>query len=581
MESWVNKLIVVIPAYEPMREFVDYAKTVAAFAKRLVVVNDGSGREYDGIFKKIASIENVDYISYGENRGKGYALKAAFKFCTESFSENDIIVTADCDGQHTAEDVLALYRAAIENTGALVLGARDFREEHVPKRNRFGNTFSRGLYKLLYGIKLYDTQTGLRGFNVALARKFLHLRGNRFEYELGQLIFSHKSGVKTVQIPIKTVYPGKQEEHTSHFRPIRDSMRVIGAMLSNLGFYFASSALSAAVDVGAFYLLSAVLLGDRTWYVTLVSTVVARLLSSVVNFTLNFKYVFASKDKRAVLRYYALWCVQLSFSFGIAAVFSELFGLWGIYLTVAKGFADLCLALLSYQVQRVWVFADASHRFWSPGIRALKAVATLFSKEYRCNCTESDTGVVYVARHLDMHGPYTTLKWMPFDFHPMILSVFFDRECAYKQYSEYTFTKRAGKPVGSFNIKAWISSLVVPVFVKGVKGIPVYRDKRAARTFVAMLQALERGEPIMVYADVDYTAGADRESPIYEGFLYAGEYYKRKTGESLRFIPVFIDDERRLITQSKPIVVDNFYGQKDAAAAYLRAAINGKDTDAC
>lgn len=580
MIASTKRLIVVIPAYEPGENFIDYAKTVAAFAWRLVVVNDGSNSEYDAIFEKIAEIENVDYIFYEKNRGKGYALKTAFKFCTESFSDDDIIVTADCDGQHMAEDVLAVYHAATEYTDALVLGSRDFREGHVPKRSRFGNTFSRRLYKLLYGIRLYDTQTGLRGFNVALARKFLCVRGNRFEYELGQLIFSHKEGINTVQIPIKTVYPESKDEHISHFRPIRDSVRVIGAMLSSLGTYFLSSALSAVVDVGAFYLLSAILMGDRVWYVTLISTVVARLLSSALNFMLNFKYVFRGKERRAVLRYYALWFVQLSLSFAITAVLS--IGLWGFGLAVAKGGADLCLALISYRVQRAWVFAvRGRHNFWSPLIKAIKAVACTFSKEYRCNCIEPRGAAVYVARHLDMHGPYTTLKWMPFDFHPMVLSVFFDRKSAYKQYAEYTFTKRVGKAGGRVNLKAWAASRVVPGLVKGVKGIPVYRDKRAVKTLRAMLEVLKMGEAVMVYADVDYTAGADRESPIYEGFLYAGEYYKKKTGESLSFIPVFIDDERRLINQFKPVTVDDFYRQKDAAAAYLRAAINGKDTDAC
>ena len=48
-----ENLIVIIPAYEPPREFVDYARRVAEFARELVVVNDGSGSEYDGIFKEI------------------------------------------------------------------------------------------------------------------------------------------------------------------------------------------------------------------------------------------------------------------------------------------------------------------------------------------------------------------------------------------------------------------------------------------------------------------------------------------------------------------------------------------------
>jgi len=52
-----EKLIVIIPAYEPPREFVQYAATVASLAGGLVVVNDGSSAEYDDIFREISEKE--------------------------------------------------------------------------------------------------------------------------------------------------------------------------------------------------------------------------------------------------------------------------------------------------------------------------------------------------------------------------------------------------------------------------------------------------------------------------------------------------------------------------------------------
>ncbi|MBE6665161.1 MAG: glycosyltransferase [Ruminococcaceae bacterium] len=113
MKPWTNmrradmnkeKLIVIIPAYEPTREFTDYARRVAAFAEELVVVNDGSGSDYDGIFKEIQAIENVKYITYGENHGKGYALKRAFQYCADTYDDSYACVTADCDGQHDTRD---------------------------------------------------------------------------------------------------------------------------------------------------------------------------------------------------------------------------------------------------------------------------------------------------------------------------------------------------------------------------------------------------------------------------------------------------------------------------------------------
>jgi len=306
-----QNLIVIVPAYEPPAEFIDYAKEVAASAKRLVVVNDGSNSSYDSVFEEIAAIENVDYLTYGENHGKGYALKYAFKHCIESFSADDIIVTADCDGQHKVKDVMGVFRVVSDRKEGLVLGSRDFNEKNVPKRSRFGNTFTRRLYKLLYGLKLYDTQTGLRGFTVELAKSLIKIKGDRFEYELGQLIWTKKNGVPIYETPIDTVYPENVEDHVSHFRTIRDSLRVMGVMLSNLAWYLCSSVLSAVVDVAAFFVLSSIIFPGGLWYEILIATVGARIISSIVNFSFNYKYVFQGAGKSALLRYYILWTCQL------------------------------------------------------------------------------------------------------------------------------------------------------------------------------------------------------------------------------------------------------------------------------
>ena len=78
MNNPKENLIVIIPAYEPPKEFVAYAKEVSSFAKALVVVNDGSAEKYNPIFEEIAKVDNVIYLTYEENHGKGYALKTAF-----------------------------------------------------------------------------------------------------------------------------------------------------------------------------------------------------------------------------------------------------------------------------------------------------------------------------------------------------------------------------------------------------------------------------------------------------------------------------------------------------------------------
>ncbi len=580
MQGLKENLVVIIPAYEPPREFVDYAREVAGMVKNLVVVNDGSGEKYDAIFDEIASIDNVHYLTYDRNHGKGYALKHAFSHCIENFAPDTILVTADCDGQHKVKDIVNVYKAANDHPTALVLGSRDFTLPNVPKRSRAGNTQMRWQFKAFYGLSVYDTQTGLRGFTVELAKSFIKIRGDRFEFELGQLIFASKAKLPIYETPIDTVYPDDPTEHISHFKTISDSMRVMGVMLTNLGYYLLSSVLSAVVDVLLFFILSALVFPEVTWYYTLIATVSARVTSSIINFTFNYKYVFGGAGRSAIIRYYILWACQLCASYGIASFFSKVVMFAGVALAVAKGIGDLCLALLSYQIQQHWVFRGRDpKKFWGPVVANMQSIARPFSKKYRCNVLPYDEGAVYVCRHLDMHGPMTTLKWLPFHTHPMVFSPFFTEAECYRQYADYTFTVRVGKPAGKFNMKAYLASRVVPKLVRSIKAVPVYRGTMGAyKTLKLAVEHLINNQSVIVYPDIDYV-GEGGESDIYDGFLYIGELYRRQTGKSIRFIPIYIDDERATMTAYDAVYCDKFKEDAPRAKEYLICAINGRPYD--
>lgn len=572
-----EKLIVIIPAYEPPREFTDYARRVAEFAGELVVVNDGSGSDYDGIFQEIQTIENVKYITYGENHGKGYALKRAFQYCAEAYDESYACVTADCDGQHDTRDILRIAEASLKHTDALVLGARDFDLPNVPKRSRVGNTNTRRIFRLLYGLNLTDTQTGLRGFSVKLAKQFLTVVGDRFEYEMNMLIFTKKNNISVLEIPIKTIYPDNPKEHISHFKTISDSAKVIGVLLRNLGFYVISSALSGILDVFVFFILSSIVLGEISAKNTLIATVSARVASSFLNFTLNRKYVFAGKSKRSIVRYYILWFCQLGASYGLIFLFGNILGL---PMTPMKLAGDLLLAFFSYQIQQHWVFKnDTDGRFYGSLVRFIRALAKVFIPKYKSTVISPEEPTVYVCRHLNMRGPITTIVSLNFHVHPMILSCFFDKDECYKQYAEFTFTERQGKKRKKRNFKAYVASRFVPRIMKSLGGIPVYRgtDTRSMQTMRNSLSYLEKGESVIVYPDIDYTAGYETESEIYEGFLLLGQLYKRNTGKSLRFVPLYIDDADKCIKEYECITIDDFRKERSTVYDYIKKSINGKE----
>ena len=584
-----ENLIVVIPAYEPPKEFVDYAKKVCKKAKCLVVVNDGSSAEYNDVFDEICKEQNVAYITYDKNHGKGYALKKAFAFCKDQFLKDDIIVTADCDGQHKIQDIYRVYQTSVDYKDALVLGSRDFNHPNVPKRSKVGNTNIRRMFRFFYGVKVYDAQTGLRGFSVETAEKFLEIKGDRFEYEMSMLIWAKKHRIDILERSIETVYPENPKDHVSHFKTFSDSMKVVGVVLKNLFamkgvFYILSSALSAIVDFGIYWLLKTFLNVGPTAVNILLATSIARVSSSIINFTFNYKYVFNGVSKRSIYRYYILWVCQLGASCGLVYLFGSLLGwnltLFGLDIPIYKIVCDLFLAIISYKIQDAWVFKKPKKQSsYGAFGRFAKRFMRIFKRKYRSNVIPPNQPVVYVSRHLNMHAQFTTLTWLDFEVHPMSLSVFFDKKEAYEHYKNFTFSEKKGKKKKAFSFKAWVSSRVAVKLITSLNSVPVYRHSAGAlKTFRTSMEYLTKGESIVVYVDVDYAAGKDVISDIYTGFFKLGEMYYKKTGNSLRFIPLYIDDKFRTINECDYVCIDNYKEQLDSVKQYVVDCINGKAT---
>ena len=354
--SALNNCIIVIPALEPDGALPAYVSALLERgAAQVVAVDDGSSPACDGIFRQLEAMAGCTLLRHQRNQGKGRALKDAFHYIlSQSAWTGCAVVTADADGQHSVEDVCAVAQAALEETDRLVLGVRDLTLPQVPARSKLGNRLSSWGFHTLYGVRLEDTQTGLRGIPWELLEWCCQIKGERYEYEMNALVRAARERVELRQVPIQAVYFNNNEG--THLRALRDSWRVFVILLSGLGWYTASSALSAVADVAAFWLCSTVVFRFMPelycyWW----STLAARAVSSALNYSLNRRYVFGGRPSgRTLARYYCLWACQLCCSYLLLLALNWL--LPGIWPTVNKALGDIILALCSYQIQMHWVF---------------------------------------------------------------------------------------------------------------------------------------------------------------------------------------------------------------------------------
>ena len=348
--------ILVVPSLDPDDKLAGVVHSALdAGIDEIVLVDDGSRPEKHAIFTGLAALPGVTLLTHPQNRGKGAALKTAFDWILQNRPACGGVVTADGDGQHCTEDILACGQAMHQGEAAVILGCRDFSLAHVPPKSRYGNRLTSLVFRLFCGMRISDTQTGLRG----IPREYLPLlrtaKGDRYEYETNMLLLMGEKGVPYREIKIETLY--FDENSGSHFRPVRDSLRVYGLILK----YVASSLASSLLDILLFFLFSQFVFtgGGRTD--VFLCTALARVLSATANFALNRRVVFDSRAGvgRTLVRYVCLAVpVMLSSWLCVYFVSSVLRIGSGALRTLVKIPVDVFLFLLSFRIQRRWVFAD-------------------------------------------------------------------------------------------------------------------------------------------------------------------------------------------------------------------------------
>lgn len=356
-ESCLESLAVILPSLNPDKKFLGVVDGLEEQGfKHIVVVDDGSDSEHQVYFDKAREAHpDITVLYHGVNRGKGRGLKTAFAYVDENLPGIKGVITIDGDGQHLVGDIIACGERMLREGDKVVLGCRDFNSPGVPARSVAGNKTTARLFRICYGIKLSDTQTGLRAIPRQYLKPFCGIEGERFEYETNMLLNMKRMGIGFAEQPITTVYD--PEDYSSHYDAVKDSWRIFKVMFK----FLMSSLGSTVIDLTVFYLVMRFFGAAAGKYAELLSTVVARALSSFANFNANNAVVFENHKgyKRALLRYYCLCIPQMLVSAGLVTLINHLLSnSLPLVATLIKFAVDICLFFISYQIQREWVFSQ-------------------------------------------------------------------------------------------------------------------------------------------------------------------------------------------------------------------------------
>ncbi len=239
-----------------------------------------------------------------------------------------------------------MAEALANNPDKLVLGCRTLGRE-MPPASRFGNKLTRMFFRLVSGVSVSDTQTGLRGIPAAFIDKISALKGERYEFEMHMLLELRPMELSHIEVPIKTIY--LENNQSSHFNRIKDSI-LIYKMFFNYIFIGLASFL---IDYGIFSALNLVLPAfmdspERLLFglplVVIIANLTARAASSVFNFSLNRKVMLPEHHKdQGILHQAAKYYLLV-----IVAMLADTLLVSSLSLVISKYIAKIIVSFLIF-----------------------------------------------------------------------------------------------------------------------------------------------------------------------------------------------------------------------------------------
>ncbi|HUO51757.1 MAG TPA: glycosyltransferase family 2 protein [Gemmatimonadaceae bacterium] len=208
----------IIPALDAASTVAGVAHGVRAHVPGALIigVDDGSRDGTRGAM--LAACDRV--IAFEGNAGKGAALRAGIGAALAHGAW--AVLTIDADGQHDPAAAPALLAAL---AGAdLAIGTRARRGTAMPFGRRMTNALASAAVGRILRAPVPDPQSGFRAMRRAVCEA-VQVAGDRFEYETEFLIAAGRAGFRIAAVPVPTRYGAP-----SHFRPLRDSARVVGAI---------------------------------------------------------------------------------------------------------------------------------------------------------------------------------------------------------------------------------------------------------------------------------------------------------------------------------------------------------------
>lgn len=200
-------LSIVFPAYNEARRLPATLKKVFAWIdqKRIdaevLVVDDGSKDGTADLVKQMFPRPELQVLSYGGNRGKGYAVRHGFLA-----AKGVRVLMSDSDLSTPIEELDRLTLAMDSQHLDVAMGSRAYGEVMVAQRgvrSFAGKIFNKAMRAVLF-LPFRDTQCGFKLFERERCRPvFEAMKIDRFSFDVEMVWLALERGLKVAEVPVR------------------------------------------------------------------------------------------------------------------------------------------------------------------------------------------------------------------------------------------------------------------------------------------------------------------------------------------------------------------------------------------
>jgi dolichyl-phosphate beta-glucosyltransferase len=216
-------LTVILPCYNEAQRLPGTLQALLAHLSaapgnvEVLVVDDGSTDATAGVAEAVAATDRrVRVLSYGSNRGKGFAVRTGMLA-----AQGDLVVFTDADGSYQPSDLDRILEALAQ--APVAIGTRAGGASGPVARRAASRVFNLAIRGTL-GLPFADTQSGLKGFRRPAAQQiFRRARVDGFAFDVEVLWLAGQLGLEVTEVQVQAM-----ERQGSKVQMVADALAMLG-----------------------------------------------------------------------------------------------------------------------------------------------------------------------------------------------------------------------------------------------------------------------------------------------------------------------------------------------------------------